>query len=64
MDACFGQRWQEAIDLVEKGEWSRSDLSECVQKLCSGLFDQQLAVSVHVICSHRYVATNSHLRGF
>ena len=40
MDACYGQRWQEAIDLVEKGEWSRSDLSECVQKLCSGLFDQ------------------------
>ena len=32
-----------------------------MKNLCSGLVDKQLAVSVHVICSHRYVATHSHL---
>ena len=34
LDACRDERWQEAINLVEKGEWSRSDLREWDENVC------------------------------
>ena len=34
LDVCADDRWQDAIILVGKGEWSRSDLREWDENVC------------------------------
>ena len=34
LKACYDEHWQEAINLVGKGEWSRSDLRERDENVC------------------------------